>query len=50
MKTERPERPLYCKPEVRTTDAKRIVEALGPVSAGSGSSEPCGPLLENYCP
>lgn len=48
MKRETVERQPYRRPLIETYEAVKIVETLGPVSAGSG--EPCGPMLPNYCP
>jgi hypothetical protein len=46
-----PARPDYRKPEVRTVEARILLAALGPVSAGSSTtSGVCGPMLANYCP
>ena len=33
----------YIRPRIETLPASAIVEALGPVSAGSGGPQPCQP-------
>jgi len=38
---------VYRQPRIETFEAVKVVEALGPVSAGS--AEPCGPMLGNFC-
>ena len=47
MKRETDERTTYRKPRIETVEAGKIVEALGPVSAGS--APPCGPMLDPFC-
>jgi hypothetical protein len=41
-------RPLpYRQPLIETFDAVKVVEAMGPVSAGSSAN--CGPMLGDFC-
>lgn len=44
-------RETYTPPTVTSIPAAEILEALGPVTAGSSApAGRCGPLLPNYCP
>lgn len=35
----------YVAPQISTLERAEIIEALGPVSAGSGGQEPCEPAF-----